>query len=340
MIQAKSNISYPPWLSIVIPAYNAEGYIRSCVASIDPAAHSDIQVILVDDGSTDFTPSICNQISASYDNVLVIHKDNGGSASARNTGFEKATGTWTWFVDADDLISPTALEILKPVVGDSDSDAIQIGFVLFSDDEEPAWPVLTLSEKLETLTSDRFLSGIYHGRFQHFMWSFLLRTEVLRSRKEHTATLSRNDHGDYPFCENFSLYEDVVAIEELMRQFKLIDAIDLPVYGYRQVPTSITRRLNNDAAESGLRAVREIAHYDVSPADDDAKTRMEVSLLFSAYKLIDRSDGKSLRRDIEYEIDSRVKRVGVLRLGLPRLLRYALLKTRLLDAIIRLRKRM
>lgn len=327
-----------PWLSIIIPAYNVERYIRSCIASIDPAKHQDIEIIIVDDGSTDSTLMICNQIAISYNNVSVIHKENGGSSSARNTGFKKVTGVWSWFIDADDLIAPGALNILKKIVSKSNSDALQINFVLFSDTKKPIWPSLSTFKEPNTISSEEFLRKIYNGKFKHFIWSFLLRTESLKQSGKNTSVLVEKRCSGFPFREDFSLYEDVVSIEKIMRCFKSIDVTDLPVYGYRQLTNSISQHQNSLTANSGLRAVREIARNRTPSTDMLAKTCMEISLLFSAYKLVE-DNNRSLRQAIKHEIESRVKHVGLLKLGAPRLFRYLLLKTKILDVIIWLRER-
>ena len=89
-------------LSVIIPAYNAEKTIRSCCESILRSHDADLEVILVDDGSTDETPRICDEIADGDARVKVLHSPNGGPGAARNRGLGVATGTWIAFVDADD----------------------------------------------------------------------------------------------------------------------------------------------------------------------------------------------------------------------------------------------
>ena len=102
-----------PWLSIIVPAYNAEKYLDDCITSIDPKCHLDVEIILVDDGSTDSTPQICDRLAGEHENLKVIHRENGGLPSARNTGCVRAEGDWVWFVDSDDVIAPYALDVLR-----------------------------------------------------------------------------------------------------------------------------------------------------------------------------------------------------------------------------------
>ena len=99
-----------PKVSVVVPVYNAEKYLQECVGSILNQTLSDLELILVDDGSTDSSPALCDQYAAQDTRVKVIHKANGRAASARNAGLRTATGEYVAFVDSDDWISPDMYE--------------------------------------------------------------------------------------------------------------------------------------------------------------------------------------------------------------------------------------
>lgn len=99
-----------PKVSVIVPVYNAEKYLSECVDSILNQTIEDIECILVDDGSADGSPAICDRYAAKDPRVKVIHKDNGRAASARNAGLRVATGDYIAFVDADDWISPDMYE--------------------------------------------------------------------------------------------------------------------------------------------------------------------------------------------------------------------------------------
>lgn len=90
------------FLSVIIPIYNVEKYLRQCIDSVINQNLPDIEIILVDDGSPDKCPMICDEYGNKYDFVQVVHKKNGGLSSARNAGFEKATGDYIMFLDSDD----------------------------------------------------------------------------------------------------------------------------------------------------------------------------------------------------------------------------------------------
>ena len=100
-------------VSIIVPVFNAEQYLDAALSSILDQAMSSYEVILVDDGSTDSSPLICDRYSATDPRFRTIHKSNGGVSSARNTGLNLAKGEYVMFVDSDDALLPDALERQK-----------------------------------------------------------------------------------------------------------------------------------------------------------------------------------------------------------------------------------
>lgn len=101
-----------PNVSIIIPVYNVEQYLVRCVDSALSQTLDDIEIILVDDGSPDASPQICDDYARRFQNVSVIHKQNGGLASARNAGLKIAKGKYIFFLDSDDWLEPDGMEVL------------------------------------------------------------------------------------------------------------------------------------------------------------------------------------------------------------------------------------
>ena len=102
-------------VSVIIPVYNVEKYLDRCVQSIVSQTHKDLEIILVDDGSPDNCPAICDKWAKKDSRIKVIHKENGGLSDARNIGVEHASGEWVYFIDSDDYLSPDAIEKLYRV---------------------------------------------------------------------------------------------------------------------------------------------------------------------------------------------------------------------------------
>ena len=100
-------------ISVIVPAYNVEGYLLRCVNSIVKQTYKNIEIILVDDGSTDKTPFMCDKIKEKFGDIIrVIHKENGGLSSARNAGIEIASGNYLVFIDSDDWVARDFIEVL------------------------------------------------------------------------------------------------------------------------------------------------------------------------------------------------------------------------------------
>lgn len=99
-------------ISVVVPVYNVEHYLKKCVDSICHQTYRNLEIILVDDGSTDCSGSLCDEFATSDSRISVIHKSNGGLSDARNAGMELASGEWWMFVDSDDYIAPDTAETL------------------------------------------------------------------------------------------------------------------------------------------------------------------------------------------------------------------------------------
>ena len=97
-------------VSIIVPVYNVEKYLDECVKSILAQTYSNIEIVLVDDGSKDTSGSMCDEYKKHDDRIVVVHKENGGLSSARNAGMENASGDYYIFVDSDDTISPDMVE--------------------------------------------------------------------------------------------------------------------------------------------------------------------------------------------------------------------------------------
>lgn len=116
--------------SVVIPVYNVEAWIDRCLGSILSDRCDDVELILVDDGSMDQSGVICDRYAASYRNVSVIHKENGGLSSARNAGLEKASGTWISFIDSDDWVNEDSFATVASFLAqlDSEPDIVKFGY--------------------------------------------------------------------------------------------------------------------------------------------------------------------------------------------------------------------
>ena len=117
-----------PIIRIIIPVYKAEGHLHRCVDSILAQSFTDFELLLVDDGSPDGSGKICDEYAAKDSRVKVLHKQNGGVSSARQTGIENAAGEYTIHADPDDWIEPTMLEELYNKATEEDADMVMCDY--------------------------------------------------------------------------------------------------------------------------------------------------------------------------------------------------------------------
>ena len=122
-------------VSIIVPVYQVEKYISQCIQSVLNQTFQDFELILVDDGSKDQSGIICDSYAARDDRIIVIHTENRGAASARNTGLEDASGRYITFLDGDDYITGNMLERLHEVIERSEYDMVACGFLNLLPDE-------------------------------------------------------------------------------------------------------------------------------------------------------------------------------------------------------------
>ena len=113
-------------ISVIVPVYNVESYVAKCIESIQNQSYQHLEIILVDDGSTDDSGDICDQYAAYDDRIKVIHQENGGLSAARNTGIEAANGDYIGFVDSDDYIGLTVYEDMLHLLKENNLDDIAI----------------------------------------------------------------------------------------------------------------------------------------------------------------------------------------------------------------------
>lgn len=116
-------------ISIIVPIYNAELYLQKCIKSILNQTYSNIQVILIDDGSTDNSGNICDTYSKQDNRIEVYHTENNGLVAARKLGLKVSVGKYIGFVDADDYIEPTTFSELKDAIKKNNSDFVHFGFI-------------------------------------------------------------------------------------------------------------------------------------------------------------------------------------------------------------------
>lgn len=153
-------------ISVIVAVYNVDKYIHRCLNSILQQTYKNLEVILVDDGSTDDSGKICDYYREKDPRVVVIHKDNGGQSSARNVGIEIVSGDYIAFVDSDDWIANDMYDHMIKIIKDTNSDVANVNYVLVEDDieyrnEEPDIKIFENKEILRQYLLEGTIRGSY-----------------------------------------------------------------------------------------------------------------------------------------------------------------------------------
>lgn len=134
--EMKSIIADNPLISVIIPVYNVEKYLRECLDSVLAQTYKILEVILIDDGSTDFSGDICDEYINVDERIKVIHQKNAGLSEARNHGFDSATGEYVYFLDSDDWIQKDTLESLIQKGQETNADIVFFDSKSFEDSDK------------------------------------------------------------------------------------------------------------------------------------------------------------------------------------------------------------
>lgn len=163
----------PGLISVIVPVYNAEDFIVPCIENILRQSYKNIEIIVVDDGSTDRTSAIAKQFP-----VLLIEQENKGVSAARNTGMDAAKGEFIHFMDVDDLINNTFYERLYEAITSSSADVCCSGMV---NQQYPHKTLLFSSLNVYTSTHEK-LEKTYVGKWG-YVWRYLFRSDFLRRHR-------------------------------------------------------------------------------------------------------------------------------------------------------------
>lgn len=219
-----------PKLSIIVPVYNRKDYLEKCINSILNQTLSDFELILVDDGSTDGSGLICDTYAKKDKRVIVIHKENGGAASARNAGLDMAQGELIGFIDGDDYIHLRMYEILYEVMQKTGSDIASCHYKFVSPEQNEVFACYDdeIYEHIDTISCESILK-----HFDDWYSRVSLISPCMRLCK---AKLFDN----LRFKEGY-IEEDSMLLLPLLERASAISKVNIPLYFWTENPESITR---------------------------------------------------------------------------------------------------
>ena len=210
-------------ISVIIPVYNVEKYLKRCLDSIINQTYKNLEIILIDDGSTDKSGKICDEYAQKDKRIIVIHKENGGVSSARNKGLDICIGDYISFIDSDDWIEEDFFEY---VVNNAKDNDLLIFDYYITNGKSTKW-IKYRRTKFE-ISKDECLIELTKAKLQSYLWVMIFKSELFYNIR-------------FPQNRN---YEDQAIMHLLIDKCQKIKYCNKAFYNYYQNPKGITHTVN------------------------------------------------------------------------------------------------
>lgn len=247
-----------PEISIIVPVYNVEKYLIPCIDSILAQSFPDFELILVDDGSTDSCPDICDEYAMLDNRITVFHQKNQGQSVARNVGITKARGKWICFIDSDDIAHPQMLELLQRAIQDTGARISMCSAV--EDDTPPRCFTAEANASYSAhIVDETYLLNLFENKAYRpwTVWAKLIDREILVK---------------YSFAPGKFFEDNAVVCKWLMEAETVCDT-DACLYFYRVNPNGTTKSAFNINMVDQLWALRELTDFFDSTGCEKLKSR-------------------------------------------------------------------
>jgi glycosyltransferase involved in cell wall biosynthesis len=261
-------------ISVVVPIYNAEKYIRRCVDSILAQSYTNLEVLLMDDGSKDGTPAILDEYEAKDKRVKAIHKANTGHASSRNMGLLQATGEFITFMDCDDYMYPDFMEKMYGAICEDSSDMACCSFRYVDvDGNELSWATPKLSRTcVGPMEAQREFLTTYN--IEGFSWNKLVRRSILM------------DH-ELRYVEDQKAFVDMFLWYRSLSFSKKVSYVPDKLYDYYQMPGSVVHSIDDEKIGNFIRTISNIrAQAEKNGLAEDGRYYAAVRMFNKVYDQI------------------------------------------------------
>lgn len=279
-------------VSVIVPIYKVEKYLKKCVDSILDQTYTNLEIILVDDGSPDNCPKFCDEYAKQDDRIKVIHKENGGLSDARNAGMKIATGEYVSFIDSDDYISCDFIETLYYTIKAENSDIVECDIVRFEDGTTPV--IEKENCDINSFSTEKGLSMLMaESKFHQYVWNKLYKSDIAFK---------------IPFAKG-KLNEDEFWTYQIFGQAERVTKINKPMYFYLQRSGSIMGEGFNLRRLDALEAKAERQKYieaNFPNLEKQAKTDLFATCIFmcqSAMKFLKGKEKKQAKNVIKKYVD-------------------------------------
>ena len=206
-------------ISVIVPVYNVEPYLRKCLDSIINQTYRDLEILVIDDGSTDGCGRICDEYAEKDERIRVFHTENRGLSCARNLGLDEAQGEWIGFVDSDDWIESDMYECLLRRAEETGADVVECGFY-----REYINKTIERNRQSSLTSGSDAINSLLHGQLSNSVWNKLWRRECFDSVR---------------FPEG-RLFEDIATTYQVFHSADYVSSLEEIKYHYRQRKNSLS----------------------------------------------------------------------------------------------------
>lgn len=211
-----------PRVSLIVPVYNAADYLAAGVTALLGQTFSQLEVILVNDGSTDGSAALCDSLAAQDERVRVLHKENGGAGSARNAGIDAAQGAYLMFPDADDVCLPTMVETLVAAAERTGADVTLCGYCSFDESGDRETVSLPAAEHIGSEAVHRFAAGLFPLGVVGYPWNKLYRAGFIAKHSLRFPDMRRFQDGVFNL-DVFDKAASVCVLPDVLYRYKIND---------------------------------------------------------------------------------------------------------------------
>ena len=216
-------------LSVIIPVYNVEKYLPHCLESVLIQADNNIEVIAINDGSIDKSPEILDQYATQYPSLKIINQPNQGVSAARQKGITVAHGKYILFLDADDFLEASSLNILYKKAIEADADMVLMDYYTYNPDDQKKTYIQQTS--IHHYSQASLLKQMFCAERAWAVWSYIAKKELHETIK-------------YNLVSDLSIGEDAVYTTQIVLAAHKITSINKPLINYVSRPDSVTQQKN------------------------------------------------------------------------------------------------
>ncbi len=268
--------------SIIIPAYNAQKYIDSCLKSILEQEYNDFEAIVVNDGSADNTAELVQKYADTDNRIKLINKQNGGVSSARNLGLDNAQGEYVVFVDVDDWIPADALKIFIDNIDKYDTDLV-MAKMWHRDVTTGALREHGLKEPLLSCVND----GDIKSNFNKILVGYALKKGVAYSTLAKAYKTSILNENSIRFNENLSYCEDVLFNVDYLKVISSISVVDRYCYCAEDNDGSLTKKFNSQIIDATILSFEKLSElFKEKQIEQQYCDELEIQLLNSLWDIV------------------------------------------------------